>query len=146
MADLQSLPDEVISIILSYLADEKSLLYRLAIQSKRLSELVRPVLLRHVAFTIDPVPKSLTLLLRSVSESSLVASMIQDVNLGWSNGVPEIHEHVNALLGRLLQLRSLTLYARRDNPPWQHQFLQKNSMEFLAHVDLAFITSQRPRW
>jgi hypothetical protein len=84
MALLQNLADELLSEIFSYLIDDKLLLCFIASQSKRLSELIRPLLARHVRFITRPPSKSYQLFVRSVTESSLFASMVQDVILTWS--------------------------------------------------------------
>ena len=136
MTTLQSLADELLSEILSYLAHEKCLLCSLAVQSKRLSELVRPLLVRQVRFVTRPPPKQFHLFLRSVTESSTLASMVKEVVLSWSNGVPMVHDLNDALLELLPELQSLTLKVMWDKPPWQHRFLKKNSMHSLTHINL----------
>jgi len=136
MALLQKLPDELLTEVVSYLADDKSLLFKLAIQSKRLSELVRPFLAREVCFVTRPSSKSFRLFVRSTGESTVFASMVRDVLLDWDQGTSTTHDLMNRLLRRLPQLRSLTLQACWDNRPWTHQYLKKNPMEFLTVVDL----------
>ena len=137
MALVQNLADELLSEIFSYLIDDKlSLLCFVASQSKRLSELVRPLLAKHVRFITSPPSKSYQLFLRSVTESSLFASMVQDVILAWHQCTSATHDLNNELLERLPRLRSLRIEAHWSNLCWKHEFLKKNPMEFLTEVNL----------
>jgi hypothetical protein len=144
MALLQNLADELLSNIFSYLAGDKRLLCKIAIQSKRLSALVRPILIRQVQF-VNGHSRRKELFLRSIMESSLLASMVHDLSFGWSKDDNSVHSVNNALLERLSRLRSLTLRALWDKPPWRHQFLEKNSLELLTRLTLELrdLTSAR---
>lgn len=135
MALIQNLADELLSDF-SYIIDDKLLLCFVASQSKRLSELVHPLLARHVRFLTRPPSKPYRLLVRSVTESSLFASMVQDVILVWSQCTSATHDLNKALLERLPQLRSLKIEACWDDLRWKHGFLKKNPMEFLMEVNL----------
>lgn len=126
IALIQNLADELLSEIFSYLIDDKLLLCFVASQSKRLSELVRPLLARHVRFVTRSPSKSYQLFVRSLTESSLFASMVQDVILVWSQCTSATHDLNNELLERLPQLRSLRMEACWDDLRWKHEFLKKN--------------------
>ena len=136
MALIQNLADELLSEIFSYLIGDKLLLCFVASQSKRLSELVRPLLARHVRFITRPTSKSYQLFVRSVTESSLFASMVLDVILTWGQCTSATHDLNNELLERLPQLRSLKIEAFWDDLRWKHEFLKKNPMDFLTKVNL----------
>jgi len=138
MAMLQKLADELLSEILWYLAGDKALLCNVAIQSKRLSEIVRPILVRQVRLATSPRSRdpASKLLIRSIMESDLLASMVHDVTLGWGHGDATIQNINNKLLERLTRLRSLNIRAGADNPLWKHQYLKRNSLDFLTHLEL----------
>ena len=136
MVLVPNLADELLSEIFSYLIDDKLLLCFVASQSKRLSELVRPLLAKHVRFITSPPSKSYQLFLRSVTESSLFASMVQDVILAWGQCTSATHDLNNELLERLPRLRSLRIEAHWGDLRWKHEFLKKNPMDFLTKVNL----------
>jgi hypothetical protein len=137
MALLHKLADELISEIISYLVNGKPLLCNVAIQSKRLSELVRPLLVRRVQVITSPTDsKQHSLFMRSIKESSLLASMVQDISIAWSDGNAEVWAVNNKLLERMSSLRSLTLDSGWDRSPWDHEFLETNSLDRLTHVNL----------
>ena len=138
---LQKLANEILCEILSYLAADKQLLCHVAIQSRRLSELVRPILIREVRLVTSQLSKdpASQLIIRSILESDVLASMVHDVSIGWSKGdetIRNIHNMNNKVLERLTRLRSLTIWARLERPLWKHQYLKKNSLEFLTHLEL----------
>jgi len=136
MTQFTGLVDEILTEILLYLINDKPSLCSLAIQSQRLNTLCRPILVRYVHLLTGPPAKKYHLFLRSVKECPALASMVQHIHIGWSEGDRQVHNCTNTILEQLPALRSLKLHAWYDDSPFNYRFLKHSSMDLLTDIDI----------
>jgi hypothetical protein len=119
MAKLLDLPNEILSKILSLVANEcpKFVVHSLLTSSRRLWLLLRPLIIKDIRFHLDSDwyrPKTRhALLMRTLNDSPELKDMVQSIALVWKHGdIDEnVHKKANDILDGLSRLRSLYILA-----------------------------------
>jgi len=145
------LPNEILSKILSMVACEcpKFIVHSILTSSRRLSLLLRPLIIRHIRFHLDSDwyrPKIRhALLMRSFNEHPELKAMVHSVALVWNHGDvnKDIHKKANEILDGLIRLRSLYILGHVANIftecPSQipTRFLEDNPLPDLQEIKIS---------
>ena len=136
---LLTLPIEAQSEIVSYLIHEKPCLYNLALQSRHLSEIVRPLLFRCVCLNQSFGKRTFYLFLRSIIESRLLASLVRELKLEGREAKQKDYDTIELLLTKLDCLKRLKLSGSSNfyqPAAFRHRFLATGAADSLLSVSV----------
>jgi len=150
MANLLDLPNEIISKILSIVASTcpKFWLRSILISSRRLSLILRPLIIKRVRFCLDSNRHlaKCALFMRTLDENPELRGMVHSLALFWkyeNHEDEDVREKAKLILESLPGLKSLSIRAGTDDYSNRHrysfspQFLEVNPMPDLREIEIS---------